>query len=159
MLMVVSYVAQITLISLLFDALYNDQKSMLELFIIISVIVLIVSLVSQNRYILTRFDKLTEHFLEKRMKDIRGHNIDKILNLSSDFSIYELVIDAQSPLCNQTLRQANLKKNFIQILKIDRVTEVVDFPSADTTIQQGDRMVVYGKISAISQFILNSEAQ
>lgn len=154
-LMIISYVSQLTLIGLLIDAFSNDQKSMYELFIVIAVILILITLVSRHKYVLARFDRLAEKILSKRMKNVRERRIDKILNLSPEFSIYELVIDARSPLCDKALREASLKEKYIQILKIDRGLEVLDFPTADTVILEGDKMVVYGKISSISQCILS----
>ena len=83
--------------------------------------------------------------------------IDQILNLSSEFGIYELVVDIDSFICRKTLRELHLKEHFIQILKIDRGSEIMDFPSADTQILAGDRMIVYGKIESISGIIINDE--
>lgn len=154
-LMIISYVSQATLISMLFEVFSNDQKSTLEMFLAIIAVFALISLVSKSKYMLGRFDRVAEKWLSKSMKNSRGHKIDKILNLSPEFSIYELIIDEKSPLCNKTLREASLKEKYIQILKIDRGAETLDFPTAETMILQGDKMVVYGKISAISQCILN----
>ena len=46
-----------------------------------------------------------------------------------------------------------LKDKFIQILKIDRGSEVVEFPNAETMVLHGDIIIVYGKIDAIKQFM------
>ena len=43
---------------------------------------------------------------------------------------------------------------FVQILKIDRGSEVIDFPLADTRLLAGDRLIVYGKIDALTQMIM-----
>jgi len=157
-LMMLSYVAQLTLIGLLFNALYNDRQSMPELFVVICVVVLVILVLANNKTIRSRFDRLAEKVLARRMKEVRGYKIDRILNLSPEYSIYELVVDAHSPLCDKTLREAHLKEKFIQILKIDRGEKVVDFPTAETVILQGDRIIVYGKIAAISQCVLSREA-
>jgi len=152
-LMIVSYVAQVTLITLLFDMIYSSKKSFLNIFIIMVVILLFIIVVTKNKYILRRFEIITEKILTKRVKNIKESRIDKILNLSPEFSIYEIVIDSKSPICNKTLKEINLKKNFIQVLKVDRGYEVLDFPMADTKIFHGDRIIVYGKIESITEFL------
>jgi Trk K+ transport system NAD-binding subunit len=58
-------------------------------------------------------------------------------------------------MCNKTLRQARLKDSFIQVLKIDKGHKVLDFPTADTVLTEGDRMVVYGRIDSILKIIMN----
>jgi len=154
MLMIISYVAQATLVGLLFSLLFSDDKNALSLLIVTFVVLVFIIIVSRNKYVEDRFERLTEKVLRKSMKNTDGHRIDKILNLSPEFSIFEFVIDADSPLCDKTLREVHLKESFIQILKIDRGSEIIDFPLAETMIRQGDRMIVYGKTSAITKMIL-----
>ena len=153
-LMIVSYVAQATLITLLFDILYRDQKGFLNMFIVMAVVLLFIIIVTKNKYILGRFERLTEKILSKNLKNCKGSRIDRILNLSPEFSIYEVIVDAQSPMCNKTLKENNLKDNFIQVLKIDRGSEVLDFPLAETRILHGDRIIVYGKIKSITKIVM-----
>jgi len=153
-LMIVSYVAQATLITLLFDILYRDQKGFLNMFIVMAVVLLFIIIVTKNKYILGRFERLTEKILSKNLKNSKGSRIDRILNLSPEFSIYEVIVDEQSPMCNKTIRENNLKDNFIQVLKIDRGSEVLDFPLAETRILHGDRIIVYGKIKSITKIVM-----
>lgn len=153
-LMIVSYVAQATLITLLFDMLNSDQQSLLFIFIALSAMLLFIIFVTKNKYISSWFERFTEKILMRSMKKIDERHIEKILNLSPDFSIYELVVDIDSTICKKTLREIHLKENYIQILKIDRGSEVIDFPTADTQVLPGDRMIVYGKIDAITKMVL-----
>jgi len=115
---------------------------------------LFIIVVTKNKYILEKFESLTEKLLTKRVKSSKGSRIDNILNLSPEFSIFEILIGAESHICNKTLREIKLKDNFIQVLKIDRGSEVVDFPMADTMVLNGDRIIVYGKIESITKFIM-----
>lgn len=155
-LMIVSYVTQATLITLLFDMLSNDRKSLLHICIALAAVLLFI-LATKNKHISARFELLAEKILMKRIKKVNAGHIDKILNLSPDFSIYELVIDSESPICNKVLREIHLKENYIQVLKIDRGSEVIDFPLADTKVLHGDRMIVYGKIDAITGMIMKQD--
>jgi hypothetical protein len=154
-LMIISYVSQLTLIGLLIDAFSNDQKSMYELFIVVAVILILITLVSRHKYVLARFDRLAEKILSKRMKNVREtpHRQDP----ESEPGVQHLRIGDRraQPAVQQGAPEANLKEKYIQILKIDRGLEVLDFPTADTVILEGDKMVVYGKISSISQCILS----
>ncbi len=157
-LMIVSYVAQITLITLLFNVITQATRNVLSTAIALGAMVLFVILVTQSKYLSDRFDDWTEKLLIKRMKKVhKGERIEQILNLSPEFSIYEMIVDVDSFICGKTLRELKLKERFIQILKIDRGDEMIDFPSADTRLLAGDRMIVYGKIDALTNMIMQEK--
>ena len=154
-LMIVSYVAQITLISLFFKVLSEATENMLGTSITLAVIVVFVIVASQSKYLSVRFDRAAEKLLQNRIRKANNSNrIEQILNLSPEFSIYELIVNTDSFICDKTLKELKLKEHFIQILKIDRGSEMIDFPKADTEVLAGDRMIVYGKIDALTQMIM-----
>jgi len=155
-LMVVSYVAQITLITLLFDVLNNATKSLLSISIVLTVVLVLIVVATQLESFSKRFDRFAERLLKNKIKKINSNNrIDQILNLSPEFSIFELIVDTESFICKKTLRELHLKEHYIQVLKIDRGSEMIDFPLADTQILSGDRMIVYGKIEALTKLIFH----
>jgi len=157
-LMIVSYVAQITLITLLFNVITQATRNVLSTAIALGAMVLFVILVTQSKYLSDRFDDWTENLVRKRMKKANtGERIEQILNLSPEFSIYEMIVDVDSFICGKMLRELKLKERFIQILKIDRGDEMIDFPSADTRLVAGDRMIVYGKIDALTNMIMQEK--
>lgn len=154
-LMIISYVAQITLITLLFNVLTQATRNAIGTVIALSVMVVAVIIASQSKYLSDRFDRITERLLKNKIKKANnGNRIEQVLNLSPEFSIYELIVDTDSFICDKMLRELKLKEQFIQILKIDRGSEVIDFPKADTRVLAGDRMIVYGKIDALTQMII-----
>ena len=154
-LMIVSYVAQITLITLLFNVLTQATKNILSTTIALSVMAAFVIAVTQSRRLSNWFDQITEKLLKKRIqKSASGSRIEQVLNLSPEFSIYGLLVDTDSFICDKTLSELKLKEHFIQILKIDRGSEIIDFPQADTRVLAGDRLIVYGKIDALTQMIM-----
>lgn len=152
-LMIVSYLAQATLITLLFDMIYRNGNNLFVVFIVLSGFLIFIIAVTRNKFILEKFESIAEKILIKRIKSIKGSRIDTILNLSPEFSVFEILIDEKSQICNKTLRETKLKENYIQVLKIDRGSEILDFPKADTQVLIGDRMIVYGKIESITKFI------
>lgn len=155
-LMVVSYVAQITLITLLFDVLNNATRNLLSISIILTVVLVLIIIATQIEFVSIRFDRFAERLLKSKIKKINSNSrIDQLLNLSPEFSIYELIVDTDSFICRKTLRELHLKEHFIQVLKIDRGSEMIDFPLADTQILAGDRMIVYGKIEALTKLIIH----
>lgn len=154
-LMIVSYVAQITLITLLFNVLTQATRNILGTAIALFIMAAFVILVTQSKKLSSWFDQVTEKLLKKRIqKSASGDRIEQVLNLSPEFSIYGLLVDTDSLICDKTLSELKLKEHFIQILKIDRGSEVIDFPLADTRLLAGDRLIVYGKIDALTQMIM-----
>lgn len=154
-LMIVSYVAQITLITLLFNVLTQATRNILGTAIALFIMAAFVVLVTQSKKLSNWFDQVTEKLLKKRIqKSASGDRIEQVLNLSPEFSIYGLLVDTDSLICDKTLSELKLKEHFIQILKIDRGSEVIDFPLADTRLLAGDRLIVYGKIDALTQMIM-----
>lgn len=154
-LMIVSYVAQITLITLLFNVLTQATRNILGTAIALFIMAAFVVLVTQSKKLSNWFDQVTEKLLKKRIqKSASGDRIEQVLNLSPEFSIYGLLVDTDSLICDKTLCELKLKEHFIQILKIDRGSEVIDFPLADTRLLAGDRLIVYGKIDALTQMIM-----
>jgi uncharacterized protein with PhoU and TrkA domain len=154
-LMIVSYVAQITLITLLFNVLTQATRNILGTAIALFIMVVFVILVTQSKKLSNWFDQVAEKLLKKRIqKSASGDRIEQVLNLSPEFSIYGLLVDTDSLICDKTLSELKLKEHFIQILKIDRGSEVIDFPLADTRLLAGDRLIVYGKIDALTQMIM-----
>lgn len=154
-LMIVSYVAQITLITLLFNVLTQATRNILGTAIALFIMAAFVILVTQSKKLSNWFDQVTEKLLKKRIqKSASGDRIEQVLNLSPEFSIYGLLVDTDSFICDKTLSELKLKEHFIQILKIDRGSEVIDFPLADTRLLAGDRLIVYGKIDALTQMIM-----
>ncbi len=154
-LMIISYVAQITLITLLFNVLTQASQNILGTAIALSIMMLFVIVVTQSKYLSERFDKVTEKLLKNKIKKMNSNGrIEQVLNLSPEFSIYELIVDTESFICDKTLQELQMKEHYIQILKIDRGSEMIDFPRADTRVLAGDRMIVYGKIDALTQLIM-----
>lgn len=154
-LMIVSYVAQITLITLLFNVLTQATRNILGTAIALFIMAAFVILVTQSKKLSNWFDQVTEKLLKKRIqKSASGDRIEQVLNLSPEFSIYGLLVDTDSLICDKTLSELKLKEHFIQILKIDRGSEVIDFPLADTRLLAGDRLIVYGRIDALTQMIM-----
>ncbi len=154
-LMIVSYAAQITLITLLFNVLNQAAKNMLGTVIALGATTVFIIVVTQSKFLSERIDRMTEKLLKKRMKATNSSSrIEQVLNLSPEFSIYELIVDTDSFVCEKKLSELKLKEHFIQILKIDRGSEMIDFPQADTRLLAGDRLIVYGKIDSLTEMIM-----
>lgn len=149
-LMLVSYLAQVSLISLLLNMISQNITQLLYVAIGLAAIVAVFLFITKNKYISRKIDKFVEKIILKRiMKQTKRRSVDQVLKISPEFAVYEILVDSSSFLVNKTLQDAKLSEMFIHVLKVDRGSSTVDFPSADFLIQDGDILIVYGKIKSI----------
>lgn len=151
-LMLVSYLAQVSLISLLLNMISQNITQLLYVAAALAVIVAVFLFITKNKYISRKIDKFVEKIILKRiMKQTKRRSVDQVLKISPEFAVYEILVDGSGFLVNKTLQDAKLSEMFIHVLKVDRGSETVDFPSADFLIQDGDILIVYGKIKYIKE--------
>lgn len=151
-LMLISYFAQATLISIFFNII-KDRKNIYDLILVVVFIFAVVYLL-KNKYILSRFDNLIEKYISMQFEiNKKYRTVEEVLRLESDFGVYEIIVEEKSSLCGISLSEARLSDRYIQILNIDRGSHIITFPQADFIIQPADKLVVYGRIDEIKQFM------
>lgn len=152
-LMILSYVGQATLISLIFSAV-KDRNNIIYMFIAAIALFFMLVIVLRNRYILSSFDNLLEKYIKRQMKlNKKYKTIDEVLNLNNEFGVAEIYVEEGSSICGMMLKDAALKDKFIQVLTIDRGSHIVYFPMATFEFQPADKITVYGKIDSIKEFM------
>jgi len=148
--MVISYLTQITLITVLINILISDTNTMLSVGIAIAILLLFLYLLTRTRFLSSRFNKFVERIIERRInRATRKNPISQVMKVDQEFGMYEIVVDVEGGLDGLTLRESGLKQNFIQVLKVDKGNRVFNFPEPDTVLDVGDKLVVYGKIKSI----------
>jgi len=151
-LMVISYIAQASVISLIINAITNNNNRLIYVGAILIAAVFLIITLTKTQYFSKPFNRFVEKFISKNiMKSTKTRAIDEKLKVSSGFAVYEILVDSDSIICDKTLAAAKLKDKYIQVLKIDRGSETIDFPHANTKILQGDILIVYGKIQSIKK--------
>ncbi len=155
-LMIVSYVAQVTLISLFVNILIQNEKQLLSFGILLLAAIAFIIVLTRTKYVYSRFNRLVEKILSRRIKKQKRRSIDSILKVSSGYGVYEFVLDGDNPYCNLSLNDAKLNNMQIHVLKVERGAKSVDFPDADFVLQQGDKMVLYGKTESVTQIALGN---
>ena len=153
-LMIVSYVAQVTLISLFVNILINNQRQLIYAGALLLLCTLFIVIITRTEYVSDKFNIFVEKLLSKRIASQKKMSIDQVLKLSKDFGVFEFVLDEDNPYCNLKLSDSNLSNKQIHILKVDRGSNTVDFPDADFTLNQGDRLVIYGRTSSVTEIAL-----
>lgn len=148
--MVISYLTQITLITVLINVMISDTNTMLSIAVALGILMIFLFLLTRSRFLSSRFNKFIERTIERRITRATKRNpISQVMKVDQDYGMYEIVIDEDGELDGLTLRESGLKQNFIQVLKIDKGNHVYNFPEPDIVLGVGDKLVVYGKIKSI----------
>lgn len=148
--MLTGYLGTATSISFLINILRNEVKP-LDIAILLVLLLAVLWMLS-NKHITLYIDMVFERFIFKQMKKRSSKNIYTMLKQSSDYGLYQIYVKGTHSMVGKTLIEANLKENKIQVLNIDKGDRVILFPEADYVIQQGDTLLVYGKITNIIKF-------
>ena len=157
-LMLVSYLAQISLISLLLNMITQNITQLLYVGLGLLVFVALFLFATKNKFMARKIDNLVERIIARRIiKQTNKRSVDQVLKISPDFAVYEILVDSDSVLAGITLDNAELSQMFIHVLKIDRGSSTIDFPSADFLMQVGDVLIVYGKIKSIKALAMKTK--
>jgi hypothetical protein len=153
-LMVVSYVAQVTLISLFVKILSENQSRLIYAGALLALITIFIFILTRTKYMSTKFNLWVEKILTKSIATQKRIPMDQILKVSPGFGVYELVLDEKNAFCGMSLNNANLNLLQIHVLKVDRGLTTYDFPDAKFVLNHGDRLVLYGKTASITNIAL-----
>lgn len=156
-LMLVSYVTTATFISIIISSLRSHQEFMFFSLLAATALVLII-LLFRNKRVINRIEEIIEKQLVKQMKNhSKNKTVEEVLRLNDEYGVTEFIIDEKSLLVGLTLNNSGLKKNYIQVLNIDRGSHMVHFPKNDFIFQLGDKVVVYGLINSIEELIVSEK--
>ncbi|ABR49693.1 TrkA-C domain protein [Alkaliphilus metalliredigens QYMF] len=156
-LMLISYVGTAVFIGIIFSALRTNE-SFVYFFAYAGVVILLTLFFLRNKYILHRFESIIERQLLKQMNINRKYKTaEEVLNLNDEYGVAEFIIDEDSGLLGSTLEKSGLKQNYIQVLNIDRGGKMIHFPKHTFVFQSGDKLVVYGQIENIKEFIVKDQ--
>ena len=154
-LMVVSYLAQITLISVLLNILISDVDALLSIGVVVSVALVFFILLTRTKFLSSRIDRFIEKIIEKRiLHSTRKNPMSRVMKTGAEYGIYEIVVDEGGGLDGIALKDAGLKKDFIQVLKIEKGNESINFPGPEQIMNMGDKLIVYGQIKSIRELSL-----
>ncbi|MFH1691213.1 MAG: TrkA C-terminal domain-containing protein [Candidatus Omnitrophota bacterium] len=99
-----------------------------------------------------RFVKMFHNQIEKQLKKYkypRKLQFDELLQLDSDFGIFELKITNTSAFVNKQLIDANFKEKGFIVLAIERAGELLTTPKGSDMILTEDVLVIFGKMKDI----------
>jgi hypothetical protein len=100
-------------------------------------------------------DQQLSRVIDKYLKKYGGLNVAdyaSLLRLSEDYRISEMAIECEHWLCNSKLRNTQLRDEGVNVLAISRSDGAFfGAPGADTTIRDGDTLIVYGRTDALKK--------
>lgn len=147
-LMILGYVGFLTETSFLVNMI-KSSMTMQNILIMISFFIIIWS-ISKNKLILSFLDDIIEKIvLRKYTKAKCPRKMYKLINRAKGYGVYNIVIDEHSPLVGVSLMNSNLKPNGMIILNIDKGNEFIGFPKRDYILENGDNILLYGKIDQV----------
>jgi hypothetical protein len=97
--------------------------------------------------------KLTK-FLRARMikrKLIKPVSFEELIVATGGYGLSDIEITKDSPVLDKTIKDANLRKDDINILVVEREGTAVSNPPSDMQILLGDRLVCFGKLEKIRE--------
>lgn len=127
--------------------------------VLIPVVVLIVVAISMSRRIKTHYHNIEVQFLENLDKTAKHSGIIIPNHLTNDIYMEYVDIDANSDLIGKSIRQIHREYHTgVQVISINRHNRLIRLPFNTESLFSGDRLLVVGNDSQISQFKSLSEA-
>lgn len=79
--------------------------------------------------------------------------IEEILQQSHGYGVASLLIGNESKLIGVTLSDSGLRDADLMVLSVERDTEIIPVPKAQTEIKAGYRLICYGKLENLKEFV------
>ena len=150
-LMLFSYVVQATFFSILISAI--KDKGFFNIILISFSIILIIVLIFKSSCILVKFEPFLYKLLSKtQKKSLNTKSIENVLYISDEYEVVEFVVIAENQFCNIHLKDLSL--DFIKVLLIDKGHTIIPIPKGNDLVEEGDRVIVYGRVDKLKELII-----
>jgi len=155
LLMILGYAGFITIIVSFSTSIVNSTGTMKYVGVLIFIIGLyLIYLIANHKGFTKRWDK----FITKRLIKspvFEEASIEDLLRFIEGHGLVRIITNQKSAFINQQLKEINLTKKNILILGIDRENKWNPIPNGEKIIKLGDKLVVYGSITAINKIFKN----
>ncbi len=108
--------------------------------------------ITRSRRFVAIFHRQIERQL-KRYKYPRRIQLEQVLQLSSDYGVYEFKIDQHSRFANRQLKDTDFKEKGFIVLAIERGKELLTPPVGLDTILPEDVLVIFGQFKRLKALI------
>ncbi len=159
-LMFISYIAQITLISVFLHLLTQNRQRLEIIAVVLVVVVAFIFFTTHSRKVSSGFNRLIEKLLKRRVqRDMETQSFGQVLKIGAEYGVYEILVDGTSAIAGKTLAEAKLTRDYIQVLQVDHGSGITEFPKSTLVIEAGDKLIVYGKTESIIKRAVRSGEQ
>jgi hypothetical protein len=107
----------------------------------------------------SRFGRRWDNFIENRLvksQALEEGVTEDLLHLSEGYGLLRVIITQDSPFIGHSLREANTAKDEFWVIGIERGKEWISLPRSVDTVNEGDKLVVYGNLSALKSIFKRS---
>ena len=153
-LMIISYMMTATLISLVLT-MFKDRESTGYIAIGLGVMAILMVFFSRHQKTLRKIEVGLEKKVRKSISKKHGkRTVEELMRLNGEYSVAEIVLpDTDCPLCDLQLRESDLEMMHIRVLNVDKGDIFIHFPTSETKLESGDKLLVYGKIESIEKIL------
>lgn len=115
--------------------------------------------VANSRWVDRQLSNFIDRLLKKYSR-LEVKDYDSLLHLSGDYRISEIPIENNHWLKDQDIKDSRLRSEGVTILAITRNDGTfLGTPHGTTTIQEGDSLIVYGRVEALSKLERRSKGK
>jgi len=153
-LMIFGNVVLVTFIGLLVGS-FTSAEQQYEIPIYGGILVvgtILVYRVLMSRFVKRRWDHWVDGWLRSRLR-LQERHVSELLTLAPGYGVAEVRVDADSPCAGRTLATSGLRQAGLLILAIRRREGVTPTPAAVEQIAAGDRLVCYGELERMHEFV------
>lgn len=120
--------------------------------VIILLLIGVFLLLSRSTRFVAFFHRQIERQL-KRYKYPRRVQLEEVLQLSTDFGVYELKVAPNSRFVNKQLSETDFKEKGFIVLAIERGPELLTVPKATDIILSEDVLVIFGQLKGLKSLV------
>ena len=84
--------------------------------------------------------------------------VEQLLRLADNHGVARVTITQESTLAGATLQDVQFPAKDLSLLGIERGEKLVSSPGPDRQIEEGDALVVFGRLKAIEDFFRKTAA-
>ncbi len=150
-LMILGNAGIVTVIVTATSSLVTSRGFSVPLNIIILILgIFIVYRIATHKGVIRRWESFIEDKLV-RSKAFEEEYIENLLRLIEGYSLVRVMVRENSELKDKTLLESKLTRKGLLVIGIERENRWVPIPKAEETIQQGDRLIVYGPLKNLKE--------
>jgi len=107
--------------------------------------------VAQSQWV----DRVLSNFVSRlldRHTELQVRDYASLMHLTDDYRLVDLALEADDWVVDRSLEAARLRDEGIVVLAIERSDGTfLGTPQADTVMQDGDRLIIYGRVDALKR--------